>query len=188
MDFISMTILAFGLAMDALAVSISSSMTIKDIKWGQALKFGFFFGIFQAIMPLVGWLAGITFRGLIQEVDHWIAFGLLAAIGGKMIYESFKIDCNSRKSNPLNLLVLLGLSVATSIDALAAGVSFGLLELDILTVILIIGMVTFLLSTLGARIGWRLGCHFEERVEQVGGVILILIGIKIVIEHIIKKI
>ncbi|UCH95946.1 MAG: manganese efflux pump [Candidatus Aminicenantes bacterium] len=188
MDLISTVVLAVGLSMDAFAVSISSSFTLKEIKWKHALKFGLFFGVFQAIMPLFGWLAGIGFRDLIQEIDHWIAFGLLALIGGKMILGSFKKDCNPAENDPLKLHVLLGLSVATSIDALAAGVSFGLLKLNILTVVTIIGAVTFALSAIGARIGRRLGCRFGERVELVGGIILISIGIKIVIEHIVNKI
>jgi putative Mn2+ efflux pump MntP len=187
MDLISTVGLACGLAMDAFAVSISSSITLKEIKWKHALKFGLFFGVFQAGMPLVGWLAGIGSRELIQGIDHWIAFGLLASIGGKMIWKSFK-DCDTPGNNPLKLHVLLSLSVATSIDALAAGVSFGLLKLNIIMVITVIGAITFALSTIGARIGYRLGCHFRERVELIGGIILIGIGIKIVIEHLVYKI
>jgi putative Mn2+ efflux pump MntP len=187
MDLISTVVLACGLAMDAFAVSISSSITLKEIKWKHALKFGLFFGVFQAGMPLLGWLAGIGFRELIQGIDHWIAFGLLASIGGKMIWESFK-DCDTPGNNPLKLHVLLSLSVATSIDALAAGVSFAVLKLNIVLVITVIGAITFVLSTIGARIGYRLGCHFRERVELIGGIILVGIGIKIVIEHIVYKI
>lgn len=187
MDLVSTVVLACGLAMDALAVSICSSITIKEIKWKHALTFGLFFGVFQAGMPLVGWLVGISFRELIQGIDHWIALGLLGLIGGKMIWESFK-DCDTLGNNPLKLHVLLSLSVATSIDALAAGVSFGVLKLKILMVITVIGAVTFVLSTIGARIGYRLGCHFGDRVELIGGIILIGIGIKIVIEHLVNKI
>lgn len=187
MDLFSTMVLAVGLSMDALAVSISAGITLKEIKWTQALKIGLFFGVFQAIMPLIGWLAGTGFRSLIRNIDHWIAFGLLSAIGGKMIIESFKKDCNAPKTNPLNNYVLLGLAVATSIDALAAGVSFGLLKLNILTVITIIGSITFALSTLGARTGKHLGCHFGERVELLGGIVLIGIGVKILIQHLVNK-
>ena len=187
MDLISTVALAFGLATDAFAVSISSSITLKKIKWKHALKIGLFFGVFQAGMPLIGWLAGIGFRELIQGIDHWLAFVLLALIGGKMIWESFK-DCQTTGNNPLKLHILLSLSVATSIDALAAGVSFGLLKLNIVMVITIIGAITFTLSTIGARIGCRLGCHFKERVELIGGIILVGIGIKIMIEHLVDKI
>ncbi|NIM11431.1 MAG: hypothetical protein GTO45_36820 [Candidatus Aminicenantes bacterium] len=191
MDLISMVVLAFGLAMDAFAVSICTSITLTEIKFKQALKVAFFFGMFQAIMPLVGWLAGIGFRRLIGQIDHWIAVGLLGVIGGKMIVESFKIkksQCEIRESDPLNLYLLLGLSIATSIDALAAGVSFGVLKLDILLVITIIGSITFVLSFLGTRIGKRLGCHFSSRVEMLGGIILIGIGIKILAEHLVNHI
>jgi manganese efflux pump family protein len=188
MDLTSTVILGFGLSMDALAVSICSSFALDEMKWKHALRFGLFFGVFQAGMPLIGWLAGIGFRGLMRDIDHWIAFGLLLVIGGKMIRESFNKDCHSSKANPLSLHVLLGLSVATSIDALAAGVSFGLLDLNIFTVIAIIGIITFTLSSLGARIGRQLGCHFGERVELAGGIILVGIGIKILIDHLVNHI
>lgn len=191
MDLISTVVLAFGLAMDAFAVSICTSITLTEIKFRYALKIAFFFGMFQAIMTLIGWLTGISFRRLIGQIDHWIAFGLLSVIGGKMIVESFKIkknQCEIRESGPLNLYLLLGLSIATSIDALAAGVSFGVLRLNILLVITIIGSITFVLSFLGTRIGKRLGCHFSSRVEMVGGIILIGIGIKILAEHLVNHI
>lgn len=174
--------------MDALAVSISGSIALKEIRIRHALKIAAFFGLFQAIMPLTGWLAGLTFRKLIQDLDHWIAFGLLLFIGAKMIYESMKDDCESKTVNPLNTFVLLGLSVATSIDALAAGVGFALLRLNILIIVSIIGGITFILSFLGARLGRRLGCHFGARVERLGGLILIAIGIKILIHHLMEKI
>jgi putative Mn2+ efflux pump MntP len=118
-----------------------------------------------------------------ETYDHWIAFGLLGLIGGKMIKDSFNDDCEMPKSNPLKLFVLLGLSVATSIDALAAGVSFGVLEINIFMVIAIIGLITFVLSILGCHFGVRLGCRFGNRVEFIGGIILIGIGLKILIEH-----
>lgn len=191
MDLISTVVLAFGLAMDAFAVSICTSITLTEIKFKYALKIAIFFGMFQAVMPLIGWLAGISFRHLIGQVDHWIAIGLLGVIGGKMIVESFKIkksQCEIRESDPLNLYLLLGLSIATSIDALAAGVSFGVLKLNIWLVITIIGSITFVLSFLGTRIGKRLGCHFSSRVEMVGGIILIGIGIKILAEHLVNHI
>ena len=187
MDVISTIILACALSMDALAVSICSSLVLDEIKWKHALTFGFFFGVFQAGMPLIGWLAGVASRGLIRDIDHWIAFGLLLLIGGRMVVESFKKESRT-KPNPLSFHVLLGLAVATSIDALAAGVSFGILDLNIFTVITIIGTITFALSTLGARVGKRLGCHFGERVELLGGIILVGIGTKILIEHLVNHI
>jgi putative Mn2+ efflux pump MntP len=191
MDLISTVVLAFGLAMDAFAVSICTSITLREIKFKQALKVAFFFGMFQAIMPLMGWLAGIGFRRLIGQIDHWIAVGLLGVIGGKMIVESFKIkksQCEIRESDPLNLSLLLGLSIATSIDALAAGVSFGVLKLNIWLVITIIGSITFVLSFLGTRIGKRLGCQFSSKVEILGGIMLVGIGIKILAEHLVNHI
>ncbi|MCX6579798.1 MAG: manganese efflux pump MntP family protein [Candidatus Aminicenantes bacterium] len=183
MDLISVILLAVGLSMDAVAVSISTCLTFKEIKIRHALRMALFFGVFQAAMPLIGWLAGAAFRGLIQGFDHWIAITLLGIIGGRMIYGSFKIDCETTPRNPMNLSTLLGLSVATSIDALAAGVSFGVLKMNILTVIAIIGFTTFLLSFIGTRIGKRVGCHFSGRMELLGGIILVGIGVRILIQH-----
>jgi len=184
LDWLSIIILSVGLAMDALAVSVCSSIALKEIRIKDAMKIAFFFGLFQAGMPLIGWLAGMSFRGFIRDLDHWIAFGLLLAIGGKMIYESSQSGCETSKSNPLKMRVLLGLSVATSIDALAAGVGFGVLQLNIWAVITVIGAITFILSFNGARLGNSLGCRFGRRAELLGGLILIGIGIKIVVEHI----
>ncbi len=190
MDFVSTFILAFGLAMDAVAVSISCSISARRLSLGQAFRIAFFFGLFQGVMPVFGWLAGVGFRSLIRSVDHWIALGLLSLIGGHMIFESFKEaeDCDGEVAGPLSLWALLGLSVATSIDALAAGVSFAVLQGNIVTAVSIIGVVTFVLSFLGTRLGKRLGCRFGARVERLGGFILIGIGVKIVIEHLVKNI
>ncbi len=188
MDLISLLILAVGLSMDAMAVSVSTGICVKEIAYRDSLKMAGFFGIFQAIMPLTGWTLGISFRKLIQGVDHWVAFGLLFLIGGKMIYESFKSNCETTPNNPLKFHVLLGLSIATSIDALAAGVSFAVLKLDIIKVILIIGFTTFSISFIGTRIGKRVGCHFSSRVELIGGIVLIGIGVRILIQHLISRI
>ena len=185
MDAMTIIAIAFGLAMDAFAVSITSGITIKRLKINNALKIALFFGLFQAIMPLVGWLAGISLRGFIAEIDHWIAFGLLSFIGCKMIYESIAVQSNEKQINPLNIYVLLTLSIATSIDALAVGVSFSLINVFFVTPIIIIGMVTFLLSFVGVYIGNKAGHFFENKVEMAGGFILIGIGIKILIEHMI---
>jgi len=174
--------------MDAVAVSISTCIALKGIPFSDSLKMAGMFGLFQAVMPLIGWLAGLTFRKLIQGTDHWIAFVLLGVIGGKMIVESFRMKCESPKGNSLSLAVLLGLAVATSIDALAAGVSFALLKLNILTTITIIGSITFALSFTGTQIGQKVGCRFSSRVERLGGLILIVIGLKILIQHLVEKI
>ena len=183
MDMITITLVAFGLAMDAFAVSVSSGITIRHLRINQAVRIALFFGSFQAIMPVIGWLAGLSMRGFISHIDHWIAFGLLSFIGCKMIYEAFWMEADQREVNPLNVYVLLMLSVATSIDALAVGVSFAFLKISIATPVLVIGIVTFLLSYLGVFVGNRLGHFFEKQIEVLGGFVLIGIGVKILIEH-----
>ncbi len=183
MDTLTLLLIAFGLAMDAFAVSISNGMTIKHQRANHALRIGIFFGSFQALMPLIGWSAGMNLRDLISGVDHWMAFGLLTFIGCKMIYESKKMDAREKEAKPLNLPTLLMLSIATSIDALAVGISFALLNISIVTPILVIGAVTFALSFLGVLIGKKIGHFFEKKIEVVGGLILIGIGVKILIEH-----
>ena len=183
MDIVSIIFIAFGLAMDAFAVSISGGLAMKQLKIGKALKIAVFFGSFQAIMPVLGWLVGLNFRNLIASFDHWVVFGILSFIGGKMIYDAVKIESNKDKIDHTAMYVLLMLSVATSIDALAVGVSFAFLNISIITPIIIIGIITFFLSFLGVFIGHRLGHFFEKKIEIVGGLILIGIGIKILIEH-----
>jgi len=183
MDIISIIFIAFGLAMDAFAVSITSGLTIKQLRINDALKIAIFFGSFQAIMPLIGWSAGLSFRDFISGIDHWIAFGLLSLIGCKMIYESSKMEVNSKKIDPLNVYVLLMLSIATSIDALAVGLSLSFLNVSIALPAIIIGVVTFLLSIFGVYLGNRFGHYFERKIEIIGGLILIGIGIRILINH-----
>jgi putative Mn2+ efflux pump MntP len=185
MDIITIIVIAFGLAMDAFAVSITSGITIKNLKINNALKIAVFFGLFQAIMPLVGWLAGLSLRGFISEIDHWIAFGLLSFIGCKMIYESITVQSSKKEINPLNVYVLLVLAVATSIDALAVGVSFAFLKVSIVTPVIVIGTITFILSFFGVFVGNRIGHFFENKIEIAGGLVLIGIGVKILIEHLI---
>ena len=182
MDIISIVIIAVGLAMDAFAVSITSGITIKSLRINNALKIALFFGLFQAVMPIVGWLAGLSLRDYISAIDHWIAFGLLSFIGCKMIYESITVQSSKKEINPLNVYVLLVLSVATSIDALAVGVSFAFLKVSIVTPVITIGAITFLLSYLGVYIGDRIGHFFENKIEIAGGLLLIGIGIKILVE------
>ena len=168
--------------MDAFAVSITSGITIKRLHINHALKIALFFGLFQAFMPIIGWLAGLSLRDYISAVDHWIAFGLLSFIGCKMIYESITVQSSKKEINPLNVYVLLVLSIATSIDALAVGISFAFLKVSIVTPVIIIGTVTFLLSYLGVYIGDRIGHFFENKIEIAGGILLIGIGIKILVE------
>jgi len=175
--------IAVGLAMDAFAVSISSGITIKQLKLRHALKIAAFFGAFQALMPLLGWMSGRGIRGFIAGIDHWVAFGLLAAIGCKMIYESFRIGSIETRTDPLNLRVLLVLSVATSIDAFAVGMSLLLLNVPIIVPAAVIGTVTFVMCFAGVVIGDRIGHFFESKIEIAGGLILIAIGVRILLQH-----
>jgi putative Mn2+ efflux pump MntP len=185
MDIITIMFTAIGLAMDSFAVSITSGLTIRRVKIKDAARIAVFFGFFQAIMPVVGWLAGVSIIDLISGVDHWIAFLLLSLIGCRMIYESIKRGSKMKIINPLNLYVLLMLSVATSIDALAVGLSFAFLRISIAIPIMVIGIITFLLSFLGVYAGKRFGHFFERKIEIAGGVILIGIGIRILVEHLV---
>ena len=180
---VTITIIAVGLAMDALAVSIVSGAACKQLKAKHALRIAIFFGGFQAFMPLVGSLAGVTIRAYMADYDHWAAFGLLTVVGIKMIYESFKIRPAAEAFDPSNILVLIILSVATSIDALAIGITLSLLRISLVTAVVIIGLVTFVLSYLGTVVGSRFGHFCENRIEAIGGVVLIGLGAKIVLEH-----
>ena len=185
MNWTTIVLISFGLAMDAFAVSVTSGITIKRLRIVNALKIALFFGAFQALMPVVGWLAGLSLRESIGAIDHWIAFGLLSFIGCKMIYESTKMPSSKKPVDPLNVFVLLMLSIATSVDALAVGVTFAFLKVAVATPIITIGVVTFVLSLTGVFIGNRLGHFFEKKIEIAGGVILILLGTKILIEHLV---
>lgn len=176
--------IAFGLAMDAFAVSVANGATFKGPKVRKALVVALFFGTFQAGMPVCGWMAGISVRDFISGVDHWIAFGLLTVIGGKMIYESVRMNTGESEPNNLGLASLLALSVATSIDALAVGMTFALLKISIIGPVLLIGVVTFFMSLFGFLLGKRFGHLFENWIEIAGGLILIGIGIKILVEHV----
>lgn len=183
MSIIQIFLIAFALAMDAFAVSVAAGFAIPKVRIRHALTYGLWFGAFQAIMPLAGWLGGRSLARYINEVDHWIAFGLLVLIGGKMIYESFQIEEVEKERNPLDTKVLFVLAVATSIDALAVGLSFALLQVTVLLPIVTIGVVTFLLSFAGVYIGAKGGHFFERKIEVLGGLILIAIGIKILWSH-----
>lgn len=186
MGLITIIIIALALAMDAFAVSIVSGTTYRQLEVKHAFRMALFFGGFQAFMPLVGSLAGLTIRDYIAEYDHWVAFGLLAAVGGKMIYESLKMAPPGKNSNPANMVVLLLLSIATSIDALAVGITLSFLQVSIAVAVTIIGLITFILSYLGVCIGKKVGHFFEGQIEAIGGIVLIGLGIKILIEHLIS--
>lgn len=185
MNFVEVIFIAFGLAMDAFAVSVASGVTIKDLKVNHALKIAIFFGGFQALMPVVGWFSGLSLRNFISGIDHWVVFGLLSFIGAKMIYEAAKMGPR-KKNNPLNIYALLILSIATSIDALAVGITFAFLNISIIIPIIIIGAVTFVLSFLGVFIGNKIGHFFERKIETAGGFLLVGIGIKILFEHLMR--
>lgn len=182
MELASISLIGIGLAADACAVSLSSGLVIRHIKLNKALKISLAFGIFQGIMPLIGWLTGLTFRDVLAQADHWIAFGLLAAIGGKMIYEAFQEE-TEKKFNPLDNYTLLGLAIATSIDALAVGLSLSVLKISILSAAAIIGIITFCLSLISVYLGHKWGNLCKFKLELIGGIILIIIGGKILLSH-----
>jgi putative Mn2+ efflux pump MntP len=183
MELMTIVFIAVGLAMDAFAVSIVTGSVYRELQVRHALRMALFFGGFQAAMPIVGWLAGLGLRAHISAYDHWVAFGLLAFVGGKMIYESFAIESAEKNLNPSNPLILLTLSVATSIDALAVGFTLSLLATSIAVAVTIIGVITFGLSYVGITIGKRFGHFCERKIEILGGLILIAIGLRILIGH-----
>jgi len=175
---------AVGLAMDAFAVSIGAGLTLKTVDARQTLRLAWHFGLFQALMPIIGWLAGLSVERWIAPVDHWIAFGLLAVIGGKMIHEALKDDDEeTRRGDPTKGWSLVLLSVATSIDALAVGLSLALLDVSIWWPAVVIGLVAGAFTTVGMQLGKRFGALLGRRMESVGGIVLIAIGVKIVVEH-----
>lgn len=182
-------LIAVGLAMDCFAVSIASGIIMKRILLRPMLTIAFFFGLFQALMPLLGWIAASTFSRQIESIDHWIAFAILVFLGGRMVKESFKEDDCKHEFDPTRLKIVLALAVATSIDALAVGVSFAFLGIKglagILSPVGVIGIVSFALSGVGLMFGIRFGCGIARklRAERWGGIILIIIGTKILIEH-----
>ncbi|MGE4294535.1 MAG: manganese efflux pump MntP family protein [Campylobacterales bacterium] len=175
-------LLAFALSMDAFAVAIGLGNKGRCLPLRSALKVGLFFGGFQALMPAIGFLAGLTLAGWIEAIDHWVAFVLLALIGAKMIYEATQEGVEEEISQITNRLLLI-LAIATSVDALAAGFTLPLLQVPFWVSIAVIGAVTFALSTIGTLIGCRVGVHWEAKAEILGGVILIAIGLKILAEH-----
>jgi len=181
MDFVTVILIAVGLAMDAFAVSIAKGISVSKNKLKSAILLASLFGGFQAFMPAIGWFAGLGLEDIITGVDHWIAFGLLAFIGAKMIYDTTRGE--DGKEEDITIPVALTLAVATSIDALMAGLSFAFLETPILVPILIIGTVTFALSFVGVLFGSRMGSVFGKNIKILGGLILILIGTRILIEH-----
>ena len=177
--------IAVGISLDAFAVSVASGVVIKERMLRHALRIALFFGVAQAVMPLVGWLGGNALRqsGWISSIDHWLAFGLLTAIGCKMIYEAFRLESGGRKSGAPGTWSLLVLSIATSLDALAVGMTLSFLHGPIVEPIIVIGVVTFTLSLAGVVLGDWIGHLFESKLQVVGGLVLIGIGVKVLLEH-----
>lgn len=184
MDLLTVFLIAVGLAMDALAVSVARGMVVRRDRLKEAVMLAALFGGFQALMPVIGWLAGVSFRDLIAGIDHWIAFALLAFIGGKMIYDA--VWGEEDEGADLTVLTALTLAVATSIDALMVGLSFAFLETSILVPVAVIGAVTFVLCFGGFVFGSRLGRLFGGKIRIVGGIILIIIGVRILAEHLLS--
>jgi putative Mn2+ efflux pump MntP len=179
-------LVALGLSMDAFAVSVCIGLAAEKASVKKALIVGLYFGVFQALMPLIGYFLGTQFADKITAFDHWIAFGLLCFIGGKMIVESFRKKEESFSGEPsLAPAAMLPLAIATSIDALAVGVTFAFLQIDIVTAALEIGLITLVLSMAGVKIGNAFGTKLKSKAEIVGGAILILIGVKILFEHLV---
>lgn len=184
LDFISVLFIALGLSADCFAVAISGSIAVSRLTPLQVLRAAFAFGFFQAMMPVIGWLAGRTAIDLIADYDHWIAFALLGAIGGRMIWESFRPnDENSKKSDITKGFLLLTLAVATSIDALAVGLTFAFLQVNIVLAVVTIGIVSFVVTIVGFMLGRKAGRLIGRRAETIGGLILIAIGLRILISH-----
>ena len=183
MDLLTIFVLAIGLSMDSFAVSISCGLAEQKVTFGHAVKISFAFAFFQGILPLLGWLMGTELKVFVENIDHWIAFSLLAYLGGKMIYESFRKD-DEKIADIYSFRHILTLSIATSIDALVVGFSYAMAETGkIFGGALIIGTVTFFFSMLGIRIGKDVGNKLGPKVELLGGIILFGIGLKILIEH-----
>lgn len=186
MGIVELLLIAVGLSMDAFAVSICRGLGMKRLNLRTAGVLALFFGGFQALMPLLGWALGTQFMWLIEPVDHWVAFVLLAFIGGKMLWEAFHEDdeaCDCEDTSGINLREFLVLAIATSIDALAAGISFAALSVDIAPTVALIGVITFVLSFVGVAVGHFFGARYEKPASVVGGVVLILIGLKVLLEH-----
>ena len=181
MNLWDIAVIGFGLAMDAFAVSVCKGLSVKKLKPRHALLVGLYFGGFQFLMPVLGWLLGYRFETLITSVDHWVAFVLLVLIGGNMIRESFSSE--EELNDDFGVKTMLLLAVATSIDALAVGITFAFLSVRILPAAGAIGVTTFLLSMAGITVGRVFGARWKSRAELAGGVILILIGLKILLEH-----
>lgn len=187
MGFLELFIIALGLSMDAFAVSVCKGLAMKRIRWGYGVIIALFFGVFQALMPLVGYFLGTTFAAYVEPVDHWIAFFLLAVVGGKMIWDGIHEDETTIESESDKGQIAFGelfmLAIATSIDAFAIGCSFAFMNVNIWVAVAIIGITTFCLSLFGVGLGNRFGTRYNKPATIIGGIVLVLIGVKTLLEH-----
>ena len=181
MSFLDLFVLAVGLSMDAFAVSVCKGLSVRQLKFSHACTTGLYFGGFQFLMPLIGYLLGSQFQQYITSIDHWIAFVLLALIGANMIKESRGEA--EQLNDSFSFLTMLPLAIATSIDALAVGITFAFLQVSVLPAVTFIGCTTFVLSAIGIKIGHVFGTRYKSRAELIGGIVLIAIGCKILLEH-----
>jgi putative Mn2+ efflux pump MntP len=186
MEILTLILIGFGLTGDTLAVSITSGLSMSHIRFTQALRIAIVLSVFQALMPLLGWFLGLQIRDYIIEFDHWIAFVLLSIIGGRMIFESLKSEEEKKEFNPMKFNVLIGMAIATSIDALIVGISFAFISVDIVLTTSIIWFLTFMVAMTGVLIGKKTGNLLGKKAEILGGVILIAIGVKILIQHLLE--
>lgn len=182
MGILELVLISIGLAMDAFAVSICKGISLKKMDWKKAIIIGVYFGGFQAGMPLLGYLLGVKFESLVTNIDHWIAFVLLGFLGFKMLKDSLS-DNEEDRNDDTSFKTMVVLAIATSIDALAVGITFAFLKVNILLAVLLIGVITFGFSVLGTKIGNKFGGAFENKAEFIGGLILISMGLKILLEH-----
>lgn len=183
MHFLELIIIAVGVSMDAFAVSICKGLSVRRLRPNHMLSAAVWFGGFQALMPLIGYFMGIAFADYVSNVDHWIAFVLLAIIGGKMVKEAFEKDEDCDYNPDFSFKTMLMLAIATSIDALAVGVSFACLKVDVWTSVIVIGLMTGAFSAFGVLLGNVFGNRFKSQAEFAGGFILVAIGVKILLEH-----
>ncbi len=182
MGICAILLLGIGLAMDAFAVSICKGLAMKKMNWKNAIIIALYFGMFQAVMPIIGYFLGTTFESLVTTFDHWIAFILLLLIGGSMIKESFDNE-DEKKNDKIDFKTMTALALATSIDALAIGITFAFLDVNVTLAVSIIGIITFIISVCGVKIGNKFGDKYQNKAELMGGIILVLLGIKILLEH-----
>ena len=182
MEIYEILLIGIGLAMDAFAVSICKGLSMKKMNWKNAIRIALYFGVFQALMPLIGYFLGMTFESIVTTFDHWVAFALLTLIGGGMIKESFD-DEDDKKNDKVDFKTMVVLAIATSIDALAIGITFAFFDVNIVLAVSIIGIITVIISVLGVKIGNRFGDKYQNKAQLMGGIILVLLGFKILFEH-----